>query len=1051
MRLRSLHVENFGAVQSAQVSFEDGLNVLHGPNDLGKSTLAAAIRAALLLQHGSSGARPFVPWGSARKPSVTLTLQVGDRLWRVHKVFGTTSGGKSVLEWSNDGVSWSVQEEGRAVDGKLRELLEWGLPAPGGRGGTHGFPKSFLATVLLGEQALPYRLLDQSLEADPEDTGKGRLIEALQAMATDPLYQQVLEQAQTRVDEAFTAKGKRSTRKGSPFEQVVAEIKQRREASEQLRAQVAESEAVVSRLGDLAARRDQAMARRAEAAAHLERIEGALAQATERARLQDEVDAARAVLTEIERNQEEIARLQETLRAAKAAVPEAEAEVAAASEASGAAQLERERAHAAAQAFGRGEDPQLRAQAQARDEAMRSLRAEVAAMESAQEKLRGWREAYEERAAAEAAQAQARAELDQVGAVKERADADARAAAQAYAELKDARAWARAQAQAQRLERLTERGNAAAAARSEAEGKRAAAAAIEREHAGDFPGAQEIEEIERVASDLQMREAAVRGGVRVALELSTSATVRIDGAAASHAPKDGRIDAEREVVLELPENGSVTVRPGSPGAHEALAEANAAWAPHAERLAALGLDSTASLREAARARQTQETARRGLLRDAELLEAKASAPEPAEVESTRRELESLRRGLEAADPARCRALLDARGEDLEGDVDEAEAAASAAARGASAAASAAAEVQTQLRLATQRAQEAARREQAARTEGEDPEAASQALEALGATLAERKAKLEASAEAEDAAARTRTAQAEAALASADATLQAARAGETKARAALDEARGSLSSAKAALDVRREQAAQQDSLAAAERVARAQDALSAYPVPELAVSAEAASQARAALTLADETLEDAERAVRQQEGALQQVGGQVVRERSHMATEALDEAERQEAEVTLDYDGWRLLLGTLREVENETGAHLGRALDEELAGRLLSVSQGRYRGAKLGADLETEGIVTSTGVQALDRMSEGVKEQIATLLRVSVAEHLDTTLVLDDHLAQTDPARAEWFARLLRESAEGIQVVVLTCRPGDYLGETTDGVHVVDLSQTVERA
>ena len=170
----------------------------------------------------------------------------------------------------------------------------------------------------------------------------------------------------------------------------------------------------------------------------------------------------------------------------------------------------------------------------------------------------------------------------------------------------------------------------------------------------------------------------------------------------------------------------------------------------------------------------------------------------------------------------------------------------------------------------------------------------------------------------------------------------------------------------------------------------------------------------------------------------------------MAREALEDALRQEAEVALDYDGWRLLLSTLREVENETGAHLGRSLGTEVATRMKSLSGGRYRGAALGADLETEGVMTSQGVQALERFSEGVKEQIATLLRVSVAEHLGTTLVLDDHLAQTDPERSEWFRKLLQESAESIQVVVLTCRPEDYADGEMAGTHVVDLAQSVVR-
>ncbi|MFT5126613.1 MAG: putative ATP-dependent endonuclease of OLD family [Rhodothermales bacterium] len=49
MRLVSLNVENFKGVNSASLELGPGLNILYGPNELGKSTLAEAIRAILLL------------------------------------------------------------------------------------------------------------------------------------------------------------------------------------------------------------------------------------------------------------------------------------------------------------------------------------------------------------------------------------------------------------------------------------------------------------------------------------------------------------------------------------------------------------------------------------------------------------------------------------------------------------------------------------------------------------------------------------------------------------------------------------------------------------------------------------------------------------------------------------------------------------------------------------------------------------------------------------------------------------------------------------------
>ncbi len=48
MRLLALEAEHFGCVRRASLRLGPGLNVLHGPNDLGKSTLAEAVRAALI-------------------------------------------------------------------------------------------------------------------------------------------------------------------------------------------------------------------------------------------------------------------------------------------------------------------------------------------------------------------------------------------------------------------------------------------------------------------------------------------------------------------------------------------------------------------------------------------------------------------------------------------------------------------------------------------------------------------------------------------------------------------------------------------------------------------------------------------------------------------------------------------------------------------------------------------------------------------------------------------------------------------------------------------
>jgi hypothetical protein len=66
------------------------------------------------------------------------------------------------------------------------------------------------------------------------------------------------------------------------------------------------------------------------------------------------------------------------------------------------------------------------------------------------------------------------------------------------------------------------------------------------------------------------------------------------------------------------------------------------------------------------------------------------------------------------------------------------------------------------------------------------------------------------------------------------------------------------------------------------------------------------------------------------------------------------------------------------------------------------------------------------------MSVGTREQLSTLYRLSLAEYLQTALVLDDQLVQSDESRMDWFRALLKEKTRSFQVIVFTCRPRDYL-------------------
>ena len=131
MTLLSLAVEHFRCTRRAQLRFGRGLNVLHGPNDLGKSSLAEAIRAALLLQASSRDYEGFLDWTGSGDPHVELVFESEPkRIWRIRKTFGSSS--SVFLDESPNGVDFHVEARGRDVDGRLSDLLRWGLAPPGG-------------------------------------------------------------------------------------------------------------------------------------------------------------------------------------------------------------------------------------------------------------------------------------------------------------------------------------------------------------------------------------------------------------------------------------------------------------------------------------------------------------------------------------------------------------------------------------------------------------------------------------------------------------------------------------------------------------------------------------------------------------------------------------------------------------------------------------------------------------------------------------------------------------------------------------------------------
>ena len=235
MWIRALSVKHFAGIRSADLEFVNGLNVLHGPNEIGKSTLVTAIRAVLLLQDGATAAESFEDWHTDQPPQATLTFEVDpQRIWRIRKSFGKGAERSSYLEFSRDGTYFTQEAKGREVNGTIRDTLQWGLDRPGGKGKKKGFGESFLSTTLLAEQDAVKEVLNRGLGDDPDESGKQRLVNALQALAQDPVFTQVLAATQQKVHEAYTSTGQKSRRRGSPW----MELRTQRQAAEKRRADI---------------------------------------------------------------------------------------------------------------------------------------------------------------------------------------------------------------------------------------------------------------------------------------------------------------------------------------------------------------------------------------------------------------------------------------------------------------------------------------------------------------------------------------------------------------------------------------------------------------------------------------------------------------------------------------------------------------------------------------------------------------------------------------------------------------------------------------------
>ncbi|MGI6007007.1 MAG: ATP-binding protein [Ruminococcus sp.] len=123
MNIKELHVKNYGRLHDVNISLEEGINLITGANESGKTTLHAFIRGMLYgmpRQRGRAAARDqysrYQPWENNGYYAGTLRFESGGKIFRINRDFSREHP-KAELVCETDGERLSIEQ------GDLKMLL----------------------------------------------------------------------------------------------------------------------------------------------------------------------------------------------------------------------------------------------------------------------------------------------------------------------------------------------------------------------------------------------------------------------------------------------------------------------------------------------------------------------------------------------------------------------------------------------------------------------------------------------------------------------------------------------------------------------------------------------------------------------------------------------------------------------------------------------------------------------------------------------------------------------------------------------------------------
>jgi len=167
-------------------------------------------------------------------------------------------------------------------------------------------------------------------------------------------------------------------------------------------------------------------------------------------------------------------------------------------------------------------------------------------------------------------------------------------------------------------------------------------------------------------------------------------------------------------------------------------------------------------------------------------------------------------------------------------------------------------------------------------------------------------------------------------------------------------------------------------------------LQSYAATEFPVSELEVTEAQNKLQAARDELETIEHETQAKRGALQQVGGDVYKQGPRKQKLSYKQPSSGNASQILTSTPGNCFAKRFERQSRKRAVTWGPLLSGPIASRFSQLTGGRYSKLALGPGLESQGIFAAGDDRDISLLSVGAKDQLSTVLRLTIAEQLKST-------------------------------------------------------------